>query len=122
MTLENGAASVAVRTRVPGRPAAVVVLVVVTAIGGWLAGSAAGSSGRLAVIGDLSGRVSVADATGSKVCIAPAGGGMDRCGALYRGPDDRTPVIGDAAAVAIARLRTGAGETTEIFILERPIE
>jgi hypothetical protein len=113
--------SAASRTRVPSRPGAL-LLILVAAIGGWLAGSVAAAPGRLAVIGELSGRVSVANETGSKVCITPADGGTDRCGALYRDLDDRPPVVGATASVTIARLRTGAAETTEIFILERPVE
>jgi hypothetical protein len=97
-----------------------VVLVVSAAVGGWLAGSATASSSRLTFVGELSGRVSVASVSGAKVCIAPADGGADRCGALYRGPDDRPLVVGDSASVAIARLRTGPAETTEIFIVEQP--
>jgi hypothetical protein len=122
VTREDGATSGAGRARVTSRTAAMVLLVLVTAIGGWLAGSAACSAGRLVVIGELAGRVSVANETGSKVCITPADGGMDRCGALYRDLDDRPPVVGATASVTIARLRTGAAETTEIFILERPVE
>ena len=121
MTRGDGAMSAPSRTRVPPRPAALVLLLL-AAIGGWLAGSVAAAPGRLAVIGELSGRVSVANETGSKVCVTPADGGTDRCGALYRDLDDRPTVVGDAASVAIARLRTGAAETTEIFILERPVE
>ena len=99
-------------------PAAIVVLAAVAAIGGWIAGSRAHSSGPLVLVGELTGRVSVLSEAGTKVCITPASGGADRCSGLWRGPSERAIVVGDAVSVAIGELRTGPAETTEIFILE----
>jgi hypothetical protein len=110
------------RSAALSRRVGIALLVVAAAVGGWLAGSAGGASSRLAVVAELSGRVSVASESGAKVCISPAEGGVDRCGVFYRRGDDRPVVVGDSISVAIAELRTGAAETTEIFIVEQPAD
>jgi hypothetical protein len=104
--------------RASAGPVAIAVLTLGAAIGGWLAGTSAHSSGLLMPVGELTGRVSVANEAGTKVCISPASGGADRCSALYRGPSERRLEVGDGVSVAIAELRTGPAQTTEIFILE----
>jgi hypothetical protein len=106
------------RGRAPAGPIAIVLLALAAATGGWIAGASAHSSGALTVVGELRGRVSVVSENGGKVCIAPTGGDADRCSGLYRGPSERTIVVGDTVSVAIAELRSGPAETTEIFILE----
>lgn len=104
------------------RPALVALLVIVAALLGWLGGSASRSDGGLTTIGEMSGLVSVANEDGSKVCLAVAGNDTDRCGAVYRGPDDPPPAIGQRVSVSIGRLQMGDGATEEIFILEPPRE
>jgi hypothetical protein len=110
------------RSAAPTRRVPIALLIVAAAIGGWLAGSASGASGRVTVVAELSGRATAVSESGDKVCITPADGGADRCGVLYMRADDRPVVVGDAISVAIAEFRTGAAETTEIFIVERPAE
>ena len=106
------------RDRPPAGPITVALLIVAAAVTGWIAGSWAHSSGAATIVGDVTGRVSVVSESGAKVCISPSGGGADRCSGLYRGPSDRAIRAGDVVSVAVAELRTGPGETTEIFILE----
>jgi hypothetical protein len=106
------------RGRSAVRPIVIAAMVVSAAIGGWLAGSSAKSFEGLSMTGELTGRLSVVSESGTKVCIAPANGGPERCSGLYRGPSDRILRVGEIVWVATGQLRTGPSETTEIFILE----
>jgi hypothetical protein len=103
---------------VPAGPIPIAGLTLAAAIAGWAACAWIQGAGPVAITGELTGRVSVISESGAKVCITPVSGGADRCAGLYRGPTEKPIRPGDSLEVAIAELRTGPGETTEIFILE----
>jgi hypothetical protein len=104
----------------PAGPLLIAALVVGAAIGGWLAGSSSRTSSAMNVIGEVSGRISVANEGGTKVCVTPRDGGADRCAGVYLGPNDQPLRVGDVVSLIVGELRTGPAETIEILILERP--
>jgi hypothetical protein len=82
------------------------------ALNGWF------FSRSLGVKEEISGTVSLVNATGAKVCVHPANGGPERCSVVYQRPDAAPLVVGQQVRIAIAELRVGSAETDEIFVLE----
>jgi hypothetical protein len=101
-------------------PIVFLVAVLASVAVGWYLRAGAGGTHGVALIGELAGRVSAINESGAKLCIAPEGGGDQRCSVVYRRPDAQPLSVGDQISVAIGRLPAGEGDWIEIFIAEEP--
>jgi hypothetical protein len=108
------AGSIAVRRRVPWRGLLLVALAFVL---GWAASTAWSATGRVRLVEEITGTVSVVNESGGSFCLERAGGGRQRCGETYQRRDEPPLAVGDVVSVAVGILRVD-GDEREIFLIE----
>jgi hypothetical protein len=84
---------------------------------GWAACVAWAATSRLRLVEEITGTVSVVNASGGSFCLEPAGGGRQRCGEAYQRVDDPPLAVGKMVSVAVGVLRID-GDEREIFVIE----
>jgi hypothetical protein len=94
----------------------VLLLVALAFVLGWAASVAWAGTARVRLVEEITGTVSVVDASGGSFCLEPAGGGRQRCGEAYQRVDDPPLAVGEVVSVAVGILRLD-GDEQEIFVI-----
>jgi hypothetical protein len=102
------------RRRAPWR---VLLLFVLAFVIGWAACIAWAATSRVRLVEQITGTVSVVNASGGSFCLEPAGSGRQRCGEAYQRVDDPPLAVGNVVSVAVGVLRIDDAER-EIFLIE----
>jgi hypothetical protein len=87
-------------------------------LAGATIGYLSSKSGTVTLHSELVGTVSVVNSTGAKFCLAPSGGGEDRCGLAYQRLDAAPLQMGQEVRITVASIKQPGGTAVEVFVIQ----